>query len=202
MSLMPAAPQHRPTALLDAAVEVIDTAGLRGLTHRAVEARAGFPPGTCVHHFSTRSTLVGALLTRITDQERADVERFCGDRLDAGMEPTVLLEAATATLAHWLGPCRARTRAGLLLRLDPLSRRNLTPGPGSFSEGVRDAALRIVGDPGTAALAVSLVEGVLASQLMGDQSEVDVDQVRSLLAAVVDVALPDHPRRAGSAPAS
>ena len=36
----------RRTAILDAALELVGTLGMRGLTHRAVDAAAGLPPGS------------------------------------------------------------------------------------------------------------------------------------------------------------
>ena len=36
----------RRTLLLDAALELVGTQGMRGLTHRAVDAAAGLPPGS------------------------------------------------------------------------------------------------------------------------------------------------------------
>ena len=45
-----ASPRRRQ--LLDAALHVIADEGLRGLTHRAVDRRAGLPEGTCSAFFA------------------------------------------------------------------------------------------------------------------------------------------------------
>ena len=58
----PATPRAgRRAELLEAAVDVVAEAGLRGLTHRAVDARAGLPEGTCSAYLRSRSALLVAL---------------------------------------------------------------------------------------------------------------------------------------------
>ena len=47
----------RRRELLDAALHVVADEGLRGLTHRAVDRRAGLPEGTCSAYFRTREAL-------------------------------------------------------------------------------------------------------------------------------------------------
>ncbi|HEX5919668.1 MAG TPA: TetR family transcriptional regulator, partial [Nocardioides sp.] len=43
----------RRTVLLDAALELVGTQGMRGLTHRAVDAAAGLPAGSTSNYFRT-----------------------------------------------------------------------------------------------------------------------------------------------------
>ncbi|WP_455132609.1 TetR/AcrR family transcriptional regulator, partial [Microbacterium aurum] len=50
--------------VLDAAITVLGERGPRGLTHRAVDERAGLPTGSASNYFRTRD----ALLTGITDR--------------------------------------------------------------------------------------------------------------------------------------
>ena len=66
----PPALTPRRRELLEAALHVVADEGLRGLTHRAVDRRAGLPEGTCSAYFRTRQAL----------QARADRVR----RRDAG----------------------------------------------------------------------------------------------------------------------
>ena len=54
----------RRTVLLDAALELVGTQGMRGLTHRAVDAAAGVPPGSTSNHFRTREALVLGIVER------------------------------------------------------------------------------------------------------------------------------------------
>src|SRR3954451_17005794 len=65
----------RQEQLLTAATHVVARGGLRGLTHRAVDAEAGLPEGSCSAVMRTRL----ALLTRLTEYVTA---RFALDIQD------------------------------------------------------------------------------------------------------------------------
>lgn len=56
--------QERRDRLRDAAIHVLAEAGGRGLTHRAVDAAAGVPPGTVKNYFPTRDALLAAIAQR------------------------------------------------------------------------------------------------------------------------------------------
>ncbi|MDT9688224.1 TetR family transcriptional regulator [Streptomyces sp. P9(2023)] len=56
---------ERRTALLDAAIEVLGDEGARGLTFRAVDARAGVPTGTSSNYFTDRDQLLSQVADRI-----------------------------------------------------------------------------------------------------------------------------------------
>ena len=62
----------RRTIALDAALTVIGRDGMRALTHRAVDAEAGFPPGTTSNHFRTRHALLDGALGRLIQHDLAD----------------------------------------------------------------------------------------------------------------------------------
>lgn len=55
----------RREELGDAAIAVVASAGLKGLTHRAVDATADVPVGTTSNYFRTRQALVAAVAERI-----------------------------------------------------------------------------------------------------------------------------------------
>lgn len=55
----------RRTELMDAALGVVADKGMKGLTHRAVDAAAGLPEGTTSNYFRNRATLVDAVLDRL-----------------------------------------------------------------------------------------------------------------------------------------
>lgn len=66
-------PSRRPSApyagrrleLVSAALRVVATGGLRALTHRAVDAEAGVPEGSCSSYFRTRLALLTALTEHV-----------------------------------------------------------------------------------------------------------------------------------------
>lgn len=57
----------RRTQLADAALAVVSTQGLKGLTHRAVDAQAGVAVGTTSNYFRNRAALVGAAVDRVEE---------------------------------------------------------------------------------------------------------------------------------------
>ena len=61
--------EERRDAIADAAIHLVATRGLRGLTHRAVDAEAGLPPGSTSYYLSTRKALLTACLDRMLAQD-------------------------------------------------------------------------------------------------------------------------------------
>ncbi|WP_165977516.1 TetR/AcrR family transcriptional regulator [Nonomuraea diastatica] len=74
---------ERRARLCDAAIEIVARAGLRGLTHRAVDAEAGVPPGTASRYFRTREALVRGVVERVRQVQFAklrDLQLHLPDR--------------------------------------------------------------------------------------------------------------------------
>ncbi|MFF8833123.1 TetR/AcrR family transcriptional regulator [Streptomyces sp. NPDC015131] len=63
----------RRTLLADAALDVLADHGIRGLTHRAVDRRAGLPPGTTSAYYRTRAALLTGLVTRLVQLDQAEL---------------------------------------------------------------------------------------------------------------------------------
>jgi DNA-binding transcriptional regulator YbjK len=61
------------TALLDAALRVIGTRGLREATHRAVETEAGVPHGSVTYWFGSRDGLLAAAVERMRELDESRV---------------------------------------------------------------------------------------------------------------------------------
>lgn len=59
---------ERRRELVDAGLRVLAAEGSRGLTHRAVDAEAGLPQGTCVNYLRSRAILYRALGERIFER--------------------------------------------------------------------------------------------------------------------------------------
>ncbi|MFJ8104900.1 TetR/AcrR family transcriptional regulator [Streptomyces sp. NPDC096132] len=66
----------RRTVLADAAISVLADAGIRGLTHRAVDGAAGLPSGTTSAYFRTRRALLTALVRRLVELDQAELRRI------------------------------------------------------------------------------------------------------------------------------
>ncbi|MGW0516106.1 TetR/AcrR family transcriptional regulator [Crossiella sp. NPDC003009] len=61
----------RREAIADAAIEVLAEAGSRGLTHRAVDAKAGLAAGSTSYYFRTRLALLEAAQARLNERHLA-----------------------------------------------------------------------------------------------------------------------------------
>ena len=61
----------RRTDILDAALRVLAEHGMRGLTHRAVDAAAGIAPGSTSYYFRSRSALVEGCVARLLEIDEA-----------------------------------------------------------------------------------------------------------------------------------
>ncbi|SEQ76318.1 TetR/AcrR family transcriptional regulator [Lentzea albida] len=57
--------EARRTALLDAAIDVLAEEGARGLTYRAIDAKAEVPAGTASNYFANRDELMSAVMMRV-----------------------------------------------------------------------------------------------------------------------------------------
>lgn len=76
------APSPRRRRLVEAALHVVAEHGLRGLTHRAVDRRAGLPEGSCSAYMRTRRALQGALAEHVAGTLADDVDRLTADLRD------------------------------------------------------------------------------------------------------------------------
>lgn len=109
---MPAATRERA---LEAAVELLGAEGVRALSHARVDERAGLPPGSTSNWFRTRRALLGGIVDRIAERERAD--------FDPAAMPTIsghdeLIEGLCAMAELQTGPFATRTRARYALFLE------------------------------------------------------------------------------------
>ena len=103
---------ERRTTLVDAAIEVLAHEGARGLTFRAVDARAGVPVGTSSNYFVSRDDLFMQTGARITDRMTPDPVR-----VEEAMRPTPSRQLVTE-LMQWLVQRMADDRTGYLAMLE------------------------------------------------------------------------------------
>ena len=69
----------RKETLLDAAVQVLGDRGMRGLTHRAVDAEAGVAAGSTANYFPTRESLLEAIANRVSAMERGYFDEIAAE---------------------------------------------------------------------------------------------------------------------------
>ncbi|MGW4233894.1 TetR/AcrR family transcriptional regulator [Streptomyces sp. NPDC004980] len=103
---------ERRTALVDAAIDVLAHEGARGLTFRAVDARAGAPLGTSSNYFTNRDDLFMQAGARINHRMTPDAAK-----VEQAMLPAPSRELVTS-LMHWLVRRMADDRVGYLAMLE------------------------------------------------------------------------------------
>jgi DNA-binding transcriptional regulator YbjK len=88
--------------LLEAAVDVVAARGLRGLTHRAVDAAAGFPEGTTSAYLRTRVALLTALADHVAARASADVDRLAASLVERVGDHDFAIAQTQALIESWL----------------------------------------------------------------------------------------------------
>ncbi|MFF5216971.1 TetR/AcrR family transcriptional regulator [Micromonospora sp. NPDC000442] len=202
----------RVAVLADAAIALIAESGMRGLTHRAVDARAGMPAGTTSAYLRTRQALIEAVVQRLADLDRADL---AGHELPTGT-PSVpagpslspadldrLAAGIAGVLDHWLTAARARTLARYACLLEAVHRPQLRGilEHGAVLRAQAEDLFARAGAPDPRRRGhrfVAFVDGLLFDRLVGagvlsapppgtPASRADLaDAVRGLLRALVD----------------
>src|SRR5690606_25993406 len=129
---MPPTNPARRRALTDAAIELLATSGVHGLTHRAVAKAADLPPGTASNYFRSREALLVAAAERIGELHHAGTDR-------ATDRPAPLADLLTESLLTAATTLRNRYRAIFELQMEATRR----PVLASTLARLRDAAVQI-----------------------------------------------------------
>jgi DNA-binding transcriptional regulator YbjK len=106
----------RRDQLADAAITVIAEQGMRGLTHRSVDAAAGAPLGTTSNHARTRLAILLLAITRITELDAAEPSLWPADL--AALEPAEMLTALSEALHARIARSTPRLKARFELALE------------------------------------------------------------------------------------
>ncbi|WP_030730305.1 TetR/AcrR family transcriptional regulator [Streptomyces sp. NRRL S-237] len=176
----------RRTLIADTAIDLVAAAGLRGLTHRAVDGAAGLPAGSTSYYFRTRTALIGACYARLAELDLGDVGDFgeIGEIGDVGGEgppppgpapaDRETAAAALAGLLHrWLTVGRARQLARFELSLEAARNPELEADFHRAGQGARARASGILAALGArrpeeaAELLVAWTDGLLYDRLAG-----------------------------------
>jgi len=164
----------RISRLADAAIEVVAAQGMRGLTHRAVDTRAGVPQGSTSAYFRTRKALVEGLVQRLADVETAEIEATGLDPAAHDGPPDLdrIADDIAALLDHWLTAGRSRSLARFACLLEathhPELRTILAHGERPRAQARALVALAGSTDPDRDGRAlVAFVDGLLFDRLAG-----------------------------------
>lgn len=167
---------ERRALLLDAAVSVVAADGLRGLTHRAVDATAHLPAGSTSNAFRSRAALLDAVLAHILATEREQLVR-----LPPMPDVAAVVGGAVEMARFLLGPGRTFTLARHALFLDAARRedsRRAVSVASSEVFGLVAARLAAAGVPdpdARARLLLVALDGVLLDHLVRPDTAPDLD---------------------------
>ncbi|MEU0922514.1 TetR family transcriptional regulator [Streptomyces cyaneofuscatus] len=161
----------RRDLIADAALSTVASAGLRGLTHRAVDTAAGLPAGSTSYYFRTRSALISACYLRLAELTVADVDRWQAEH--GGTDPDSAAEALAVLLHHWLTVGRDRQLARFELSLEATRRPELRADLETAGLAARSRATALLAALGAsrpvqaADLLVAWTDGLLYDRLAG-----------------------------------
>lgn len=172
----------RPDDVADAAVTVLATRGLRGLTHRAVDAEATLPQGSTSNCFRTRAELITAIVDRL---EFLDRESLTG----VGPPDVTSVDAFAHDIAGRVAvmsvpPHNRALRARLALLLEDVA---LDEAHHRFL-GVLRGALVDLGHPDpdpVARAATDLLEGALVHAVSMPSRPIKPDELSTALAHLI-----------------
>ncbi|GAA2812087.1 TetR/AcrR family transcriptional regulator [Streptomyces showdoensis] len=167
----PDAPPTRAERIGDAALDLLVERGMRGLTHRAVDERAGLPQGSTSNHARTRQALLETAVRRQVEREAAVLTPDELPAADAG--PEALVDALALALHRYLTDHRALLVSRYELALEATRRPELRAffdSAGSVFHGPVTAMMAGAGSPAPERHALSLIawcEGLMFSCAAG-----------------------------------
>lgn len=103
--------QSNKTAILDAAVGVIETEGITAVTFDSVAAASGITRGGIIYHFRSREDLIGAIHMHLALRWEQQLEAVCG-------KPAADATETERLIAYVRVATTSATRAELLMLLE------------------------------------------------------------------------------------
>ena len=154
------------TRVVEAAVDLVGTEGLRALTHARVDQRAGLPKGSTSNYFRSHQALLSGVVDGIVDHELPSVSVAFSPS-----SPDELVGALCALFEHLTTVNRTVTTARLVLFMEASHnielRESLSRGHAAM-EALAVVALARLGarEPHTAGIAIAACfEGLLLHQI-------------------------------------
>lgn len=182
---MPTPPlgDERRAAIADAAIHLVATKGLRGLTHRAVDAEAGLPPGSTSYYLRTRDALLTASVDRMVQRDLA------GGQLPAAADlPDLLVMLVIGTASRRPDDLLARYELSLEAVRRPGLRAALVES-GTRLREMLAGALAEFGVPDAAAAAwpvAAMLDGLMYDRVAGAGSSLGDEEFAGAVRRTVD----------------
>ena len=176
--------------MLDAAIRVLGSAGVRGLTHRAVDTEAGLPAGSTSNYFRSRETLLRGVMARMVTVERAGWEQLAGSLQPRSVDQ--LADALTQLVELVTGPARALSVARYALFVEAARDPALQEAVTEAAQTIADWGRRWLVDVGSSdpdghtVIVLAYLDGAILHRLAYPEFQTDVGRhLRTLLRALV-----------------
>lgn len=172
--------------VLDAAIELLGTQGLKALTHRRIDEKAGLPPGSTSNYYRTRDGLLRGAAEAILERELAGMQATFAPR-----SAEELLVALVALMDRTTVDQRTLTSARLVLFMEashnPALGETLGQGRTTLETALRQVLHDLgVSDTVTPARAImACAEGLILHRI----ARRDDSDIRPVLDLVVRAAL-------------
>lgn len=182
--------RDRRTVLADAAIGVLADAGVRGLTHRAVDAAAGLPVGTTSAYLRTRQALLTALVRRLVDLDQGELQVLGEQAPPIGSVDELVTVIRELTRRRLTGDGRRRSLARYACAVesvrDPELREILVPRENAGRARVRDFLVEqgVVEPLERTTTLLACIDGLVFDRLVGG-GEVAEDEIRGLVLAAL-----------------
>ncbi|MGV9545457.1 TetR/AcrR family transcriptional regulator [Nocardia beijingensis] len=176
--------------ILDAAIELLGSRGIRAMTHRAVDEVAGMPAGSASNYFRTRAALLAGIAERLEARDHADWETL--NRRPSPGTVEELVDGMAAYVVHAVRTDRTRTLARYALFLEaqtaPALHETVRRGHRRLSEWAASLLANVGGDRATTQILVGQLDGIILHQLVDPTPDFDprpvLDRlVRALIAS-------------------
>jgi DNA-binding transcriptional regulator YbjK len=189
---------RRRSALADAAIEVLGTAGIHKLSHRAVDERAGLPGGTAANYFPRRDDLLAAAAERVAELHLAEMTAAdraaitsAGAASAAPAGPDALAELIGASLHDAATRHRTRYLAAYELALESTRQPALAEAMSRLGEAALGTTLaehRVLGLPTTpeqVQALIALYNGTLMTLVVAPPGAVTAEATLALASCLV-----------------
>jgi DNA-binding transcriptional regulator YbjK len=201
---------RRRNALADAAVELLGTAGIHRLSHRAVDERAGLPAGTAANYFPRRGDLLAAAAERVAELALAEMAAADRAGADQAAGPAASTAAGLDMLAALLGAAlyeaatRHRTRylAAYELALESTRQPELAAAMARLGAGAQQTtvaehrALGLLTTPEQVQALIALYNGTLLTLLIAPPETVTAEGTLVLARFLVTGVMGSRPEAA------
>lgn len=192
---MPPPNDHRRAKIADTAIALLIEGGVHGVTHRAIDARAGLPTGTSSNYFRSREALLVTVAQRVAELHQADMAAAAAAHVPEGDPTQRTVGLIAASLHHAATAQRDRYLAIFELRLESLRRPALAEALDRLMNALaafttaHHAELRLDIPPAAVPQLMVLYGGALFTLVTAPPGSLTESMTRDLATAIVRGAL-------------